>query len=117
MVWQDRQNAVVFDRSISLAKPKKPQKIGRINNATNARIFPPRLAVTLGRQTRTPINTALNNTSPLMRLVANDINHSRSHVLIAVHERTRFSEDYAATLSSLLLLMSASARSQSSRSW
>jgi hypothetical protein len=87
MVWQDKQNAVVFDRAISLAKPSNPQKIGRINRATNARIFPPRLVVTLGRETRTPINTTLKSTNPMMRLEATDIEHTRSRVPTAVLER------------------------------
>jgi hypothetical protein len=75
MMWQDRQNAVVFDLSSSLANPNNPQNIGRINRPTNARAFPPELMVTLGRATTTPINAALKSTNPTMRLVANGIDH------------------------------------------
>src|ERR1700688_4659201 len=60
MMWQDRQNAVLFERSISLSMPAMREKSGRKKSTPNARILPALLAVIAGRATTTPASTALN---------------------------------------------------------
>src|SRR5580658_10253963 len=60
MMWQDKQNAVLFERSISLFIPATRAKSGRKKSTPNARILPALLAVIAGRATTTPASTALN---------------------------------------------------------
>src|SRR5580704_4602441 len=45
MMWQDKQNAVCLERSKCSFRPQKPQRIGNAQNARNARILPPGVAV------------------------------------------------------------------------
>jgi hypothetical protein len=64
MMWQEMQNLVCFDRSMCSDAASDPHKIGKIKNATNAKIFPSLLAVKEGRSAMTAIKTALIPSSP-----------------------------------------------------
>src|SRR5713101_2248771 len=59
MMWQERQNFVCFDRSMCSDAASEPHRIGKIKNATNAKIFPSRLAVREGRTTMIATKSAL----------------------------------------------------------
>src|ERR1051326_5485248 len=49
-MWQLRQNDVCFARSMWFSRPSNPAKTGKIKNARNANIFPPRAMVKPGRR-------------------------------------------------------------------
>src|SRR5580704_11406016 len=83
MVWHDKQNAVVLDRSISLEIPIAPQRIGRKNRTRKAIIFPPRVAVMPGRATRTPISAALNRTRMTIKVVPEGIDYALLLIMLS----------------------------------
>src|ERR1700730_10769719 len=94
MTWQDRQNSVPFDRSSSEEKPIVIQSDGNRNRMRKARIFAPRVAVTLGRATRTPISTALRAISESNSIVGKGMSDNRFDVprtysLALAHARAR----------------------------
>src|SRR5579863_3005486 len=72
MMWQERQNAVLFERSISFSMPIASANTGRKKSTPNARIFPVRVAVAAGRATRTPASAALNKTRITIAIVGID---------------------------------------------
>jgi len=53
-MWQLRQKDVCFARSMWFSSPSKPAKTGKIKNARNANIFPPRAMVKPGRRATNP---------------------------------------------------------------
>src|SRR5271169_1361728 len=82
MIWQDRQNAVLLERSISLSMPATREKRGRKKSTPNARVFPARLAVIAGRTTTTPASTAVNRTRITTAIVGIGSAHSNSSSLL-----------------------------------
>src|SRR5271155_769347 len=70
MVWHDKQNAVVVERSISLEMPIAPHSAGRRKNAMKARIFPDGVLTSPGRTTITETSAALTSTRMAMSVVA-----------------------------------------------
>src|SRR5580700_4436724 len=77
MVWQDRQNAVLLERSSSLEIPIQAHKTGRKKRTRNAMIFPPRVTVTLGRTKTTAIKLTLSRMSRY-RIAAGAVNEAHS---------------------------------------
>src|SRR5580704_15285522 len=82
MMWQERQNAVLLERSISFSMPAMREKSGRKKSTTNARIFPALLAVIAGRATRTPASAALNKTRITMAIVGMEPRNSAGFSLL-----------------------------------
>src|ERR1700721_1237017 len=88
MMWQERQNAVLFERSISFSMPIASANTGRKNSTPNARIFPVRVAVAAGRATRAPTSAALNKTRITIAIVGIDPTRFRGFSLLqAAKER------------------------------
>jgi hypothetical protein len=63
MIWHDRQNAVLLERSSSLETPIDAHNIGRKISTRNAMIFPPRVTVTPGQTKSTAIKLTLKRMS------------------------------------------------------
>jgi len=59
MIWQERQNEVLLDRSSSEETPMAMQSSGSKNKTRNARIFPRRVAVNPGHAARTATSATL----------------------------------------------------------
>jgi multisubunit Na+/H+ antiporter MnhB subunit len=63
-MWQLTQNFVCFERSMCSEAAIEPQRIGKMKNVTNAKIFPSRLAVTEGKTTTLAISTVFSSNMP-----------------------------------------------------
>src|ERR1700693_3746544 len=53
MMWHERQNVVVLERSMCAENPTALHNSGKRKSATKARIFPSRVAVMVGRTKKT----------------------------------------------------------------
>jgi hypothetical protein len=72
-MWQERQNWVLFERSICVEKPMPMDRSGNAKRAKKATILPTGDTVTCGRETTTAISKILNAMSRRTKSVANSI--------------------------------------------
>jgi hypothetical protein len=71
MMWQERQNLVVFECSSCAAPPIPTHKTGSANRTRKAIIFPPRVAVSPGRNTINATRIVVRAITETIRTIVN----------------------------------------------
>ena len=82
MMWHERQNVVVFERSMCAENPTALHNSGKRKIATKARIFPSRVDVSAGRATKRAAKPrpTKNKRSASLSGVNMDFSHAGIHV-------------------------------------
>ena len=103
MMWHERQNVVVFERSMCAENPTALHNSGKRKSATKARIFPSRVDVSAGRATKRAAKPRPSKNKRSASLSGVNIDFSHASIHVTSHYSRAYRAFYFASYSSPVL--------------